>query len=236
MPRLWQGRRPVTGCSLEEYWDSICEKLLLSAYDRTGMLPDALSYEEVSLNCRLDQPVFFPKFNISPLCRFLRAASARFFPHRFLPATPRFFEHGPEEIRVNETSTHQTEVHALSALLCAGPALRQAPTPLLPARVPAGEQGRQPPPLVTQARQPRLLHRSHPCRARPPVAQRPPGLLAPPGRSRSPCVTRCLGVASTTKTTTGCGCDSSGVTRCLLHAPRCVRWPYCATHGPRVPR
>src|SRR5215813_181371 len=122
-----------------------------------------------------------------------------------LPRNPMecgFFDHWPEEIQVNETSTHHTEVQALSDLLYSGPALRQAPTPLRQARVPAGEQGRQPTPLVTEARQPRLLHRPHPGRARPAVAQSAPRLLAPPGLSSPQCVTRGVHAARDAKTTT----------------------------------
>jgi len=39
------------------------------------------------------------------------------FLHRFLPSTPRYIDHWPEEMQANETFTHQAPMSALSDLL-----------------------------------------------------------------------------------------------------------------------
>jgi len=137
-----------------------------------------------------------------PVFRVLRSSSTRFLPHRFLPSTLRSRDHGPAERQAHETSTEEASVSALSDLLCSRPAERHPPTLLRQGRVPASEQSRQPPPLAPEARQPRVLHRPHPRRACPAVAQSPPGLLAPPGLSVIPYVTRSLNGTTLSKSIT----------------------------------
>ena len=53
-------------------------------------------------------PSSSPELIFIPFFHFLRPASARFFPYRFLPSTAQSVNHGPEEIQAHETSTRQT--------------------------------------------------------------------------------------------------------------------------------
>src|SRR5262245_58864674 len=103
-------------------------------------------------------------------------------------------------MQANETSAHETQVQALSDLLCSRPAQCQAPTSLLQVRVPPGQQGRQPTPLVSKTPEPGLFPWPDPGRACPAVAQSQPGLLATPGGAGPPCVTRGLNTTRDAKT------------------------------------
>jgi hypothetical protein len=52
----------------------------------------------------------------SPSSIFFDFSSVRFFSPRFLPSKPQSLDDEPEEMQAHETSTHQTQVQALSDL------------------------------------------------------------------------------------------------------------------------